>query len=239
MSSETRDPFRSRVINGARRKIGAEKPLGSRYLWQEAHSIKWKEAPMTNSITIHKTTLAVISWNTDHKLYICRKVKERKQLNQPRSWRNRVRRTDEKRACTKPTSESTQMFFIHRVWYHSSRYFLFLIERASYHRCLEPNGFCADPPFSCTIENATEWNSRTNVELSFFEEWPVSFPRSPDILLFTLLRATYPPKTFLDGCCRLAQECDFWESLCHRFLYSSWATMMLWRFYQERKSNRV
>ena len=32
-ASETRDPFRSRVINGARkRRIGAEKPLDSRYL---------------------------------------------------------------------------------------------------------------------------------------------------------------------------------------------------------------
>ena len=32
-ASETRDPFRSRVINGAHEKrIGAEKPLGSRYL---------------------------------------------------------------------------------------------------------------------------------------------------------------------------------------------------------------
>ena len=29
------------------RRIGAEKPLGSRYLWQEAFSIKEKEAPMT------------------------------------------------------------------------------------------------------------------------------------------------------------------------------------------------
>ena len=64
-ASETWDRFRSRVINGARkRRIGAEKPLGSRYLWQEAHSIKEKETSMTMRITNQKTTLAVMSCET-------------------------------------------------------------------------------------------------------------------------------------------------------------------------------
>ena len=95
-ASETKDPFRIRV-SARKRRIGAEKPLGSRYLWQEAHSIKEKEAPMTYSILKKpNNTGRNVLWNTGHKVYICRKVGERKQLNPGRSWWNRVRRTGER-----------------------------------------------------------------------------------------------------------------------------------------------
>ena len=98
-ASKTGDAFRSRVINvHVKRNIGA-KPV-VRDTWQEAHSIIEKEAPMTLSITKStNSTVRNVLWNTDHGVYyMCRKVGKRKQLNQPRSWSNRVKRTSEKRA---------------------------------------------------------------------------------------------------------------------------------------------
>ena len=47
---ESRSGVKSSIVHKERR-IGAEKPLGSRYRRQEAHSIREKEAPMTQSIT--------------------------------------------------------------------------------------------------------------------------------------------------------------------------------------------
>ena len=87
-ASETRDPFRSRVINGAHKKedrrreaIGFEIPVTRGAFDQGEGS--------TDDIKYHKTknnTGRNVLWNTDHELYIFRKVGERKQLNQPRSW---------------------------------------------------------------------------------------------------------------------------------------------------------
>ena len=98
------------------RRIGAEKPLGSRYLWQEAHSIVEKEVPMTLSITNQHTALVVMSCETQITEFIHVAVGQRKQLNQLSSWWNCVKRTSKRERAKKPTSESTQKFFNRMQW---------------------------------------------------------------------------------------------------------------------------
>jgi len=67
-ASEMRDPFRIRVINGAReRMIGAEKPLGSRCLRQEARSRRRKHRWHRVSKKTQSNTGRNVLWNTDHR----------------------------------------------------------------------------------------------------------------------------------------------------------------------------